>query len=174
MAFAECWMLQHWLCSIPEKKILKKGKSSWKEFTVVVCRNIEEVSQRKQEFSGEANKTMMRVDNRIMIIMRTKTKMDLPTFSFESHLVSSKASPQRAKLDKPDNLPSDSRTPENYLIFTLKFSFLFPSQKIFHINRTAKIFLFWNRDEYIKQAGLSLRARHLLVTTTVIYIMYLL
>ena len=72
LAFAECWMLQQWLCSIPEKKILKKGKSSWKEFTVVVCRNIEEVSQRKQEFSGEANKTMMRVDNRIMIIMRMK------------------------------------------------------------------------------------------------------
>ena len=78
LAFAECWMLQHWLCSIPEKKILKKGKSSWKEFTVVVCRNIEEVSQRKQEFcrfSGEANKTMRRLNNRIMIIIiRTKTK----------------------------------------------------------------------------------------------------
>ena len=27
LAFAECWMLQHWLCSIPEKKILKKGKA---------------------------------------------------------------------------------------------------------------------------------------------------
>ena len=86
---------------------------------MVVCRNIEEVSQRKQEFcrfSGEANKTM-RMDNRIMIIiMRTKTKTDLPIFPFESHLVSSKASPQRAKLDKPDNLPSDSRTPGKYII----------------------------------------------------------
>lgn len=43
---------------------------------------------------------------------------DFPDLSYEcnSHLVSSSASPQRARLDNPDSFPSDSRTPENWII----------------------------------------------------------
>ena len=85
-----CW----WLCKLGEKENIEKGR--WV----------------KRIHSSSVSRYWRGVTKETRMSQLFKEKHQQSLFS---HFVSSKASPQRAKLDKPDNLPSDSRTPKNTL-----------------------------------------------------------